>query len=134
MKTVTIISEDRVGLLADISYILSKSSINIDGLVADVVGGKAIISLEVRDPKKACDVLGSNGFSTTAPESIVIKVPGDSMEEISELLEGEQVQVKGLSKLTSDTKDSILALSVDKPRKACKLLSAFILGNCPEIV
>ena len=129
MKSVTIVSDDRVGLLADISYILGKSSINIDGLSVDVVGGRAVISLEVKDSKRASDVLHSNGFRTTSPDSIIIKVSNDAMEEITEMLEGEKVRVMELSSLSSDAMDSIYALSVDKPRKAAKMLSAFILGN-----
>jgi hypothetical protein len=131
MKSVTIISDDRVGLLADISYILGKSNVNIDGLFVDVVGGKAIISLEVKDPRKATDILYRNGFKTANPEAIVIKASNDSMGRITEMLEGEKIRVKELSVLTSDSSDGIFAIHVDKPRKASKMLSTFILGKCP---
>ena len=101
MKSVTIVSEDRVGLLADISYILGKSNMNIDGLSVDVLGGKAVIALEVKDPRKATDVLGRNGFKTTKPEAIVIKVANDSMGRITEMLEGEKIAVTEMSMLSS---------------------------------
>lgn len=129
MKSVTIVSEDRVGLLADISYILGKSSVNIDGLSVDVLGGKAVIALEVKDPKKAQDILARNGFNTTPPEAIVIKVSNDSMEKITEMLETEKISVQALSMLSSDKSDGIFALNVDKPRKAHKMLSPFMLGQ-----
>lgn len=132
MKSVTIISEDRVGLLADISYILGKSSVNIDGLSVDVLGGKAVIALEVRDPRKAQDILERNGFKTTPPEAIVIKVANHSMEKITEMLETEKISVKELSLLSSDKSDGIFAINVDKPRKAHKMLGPFILGNAPN--
>ncbi len=132
MKSVTIISEDRVGLLADISYILGKSSVNIDGLSVDVLGGKAVIALEVKDPRKAQEILVRNGFTTAHPEAIVIKVSNDSMEKITEMLEMEKINVVSLSMLSSDKSDGIFALNVDKPRKAHKMLSPFILGNLPN--
>lgn len=131
MKSVTIVSEDRVGLLADISYILGKSSVNIDGLFVDVVAGKAVISLEVKDPKKASSILVSNGFTTTHPEAIVIKVSNNHMGQITDMLDSEKIQVKELSMLSSDKIEGIFALNVDKPRKAHKMLSPFILGNAP---
>jgi hypothetical protein len=131
MKSVTIVSEDRVGLLADISYILGKSNVNIDGLSVDVLGGKAVIALEVKDPKKAQDILSRNGFSTTSPESIVIKVSNDSMEKITEMLETEKISVRELAMLSSDRADGIFAINVDKPRKAHKMLGPFMLGNAP---
>ena len=132
MKSVTVVSEDRVGLLADISYILGKSNVNIDGLFVDVIGGKAVISLEVRDPRKASDILARNGFRTTSQDAIIIKVANDHLERVTEMLEGEKVQVKELSRVSSDNNDGIFAVTVDKPRKAVKLLNPFLLGNSPN--
>lgn len=129
MKQVTIISDDRVGLLADISYILGKSGINIDGLSVDVIGGKAIIALEVRDPDRAKGVLENNGFTAANPEAIVIRVSNGSIGRITEMLQGEKIQVTGLSELSSDENDRVVALHVDKPRKATKMLGPFMLGN-----
>lgn len=133
MKSVTIVADDRLGLLADISYILSKSSINIEGLFADVVAGKAVITLDVRDSRKAAEVLKNNGFQTANPESIVIKISSNAVSEIKEMLEGEKVHVTELSTLSADDKDAIFALNVDKPRKACKMLSEFLLGNVSPV-
>ncbi len=132
MKSVTIVSDDRVGLLADISYILGKSNVNIEGLHVDVIGGKAVISMEVKDPRKAEDILSRNGFKTTDSAAIVIKIANNSMDRITEMLEGEKVTIQGLSKLSSDSNEGIFALSVDKPRKAAKMLSPFMLGNQAE--
>lgn len=133
MKSVTVISEDKVGLLADISYVLGKSSVNIDGLFVDVVGGKAVISIEVKDPKKAAEILASNGFNLTQPDAIVIKVSNNSMEKLTEMLEVEDITVTGLSMLSCDRSDGVFAINVDKPRKAYKMLSPFLLGNTNEL-
>ncbi len=129
MKSVTIVSGDRVGLLADISYILGKSGVNIEGLHVDVIGGKAVIKLDVKDTKKATNTLEMNGFTTTDPSSIVIKVANNSRDKIAEMLAVEKVKVNEMTVLSSDSSDGIFAISVDKPRKATKMLSPFILGN-----
>lgn len=133
MKSVTIISEDRVGLLADISYILGMSNVNIEGLSVDVISGKAVVSLEVKDPIKATDILGRNGFRTTHPEAIVIKAASGAADKITEMLAGEKIAIKDFLVLTSDSNDGIFALNVDKPRKACRMLSAFLLANSTPI-
>jgi hypothetical protein len=132
MKAVTIVSEDRVGLLADISYILGKSSVNIDGLSVDVMGGRAVIGLEVRDPKKAQDILERNGFKTTHPEAIVIRVSNGSVDKITDMLEMEKINVLSMAMLSQDKGDGIFALSVDKPRKAHRMLIPFMIGNAPD--
>lgn len=131
MKNVTIISEDRVGLLADISYVLGKSNINIEALTVEVLGGKAVIAMEVKDPKRAYDLLSVSGFTPTNLESLVIKVPNENLEAVTHLLEGEKVKVLALDKLTSNEKESVLAINVDKPRKASKMLDSYILKNLP---
>jgi|SRR5208283_3614097 len=129
MKSVTIVSEDRVGLLADISYVLGKSNINIEGLSVDVVGKKAIITIEVKDQKKASFILVKCGFMTADLESIIIKASGDVKERITEMLEGESVQVTDFSVLTSDDSEGVYAINVDKPRKASRILNTLILGQ-----
>ena len=129
MKTVTIVADDRVGLLADISYILGKSSVNIEGLCVDVIGGKAIVALDVKDPSKTISTLENNGFKTTDPSSIVIKVANNSMEKITEMLGVEKIKVTELATLSADSNDGIFALNVDKPRKANRVLSPFMLRN-----
>jgi len=129
MKQVTIISQDRVGLLADISYILGKSGINIDGLFVDVIGGKAVVALELKDPVRAKGVLESNGFRIADPQAIVVKVSNGALDTITEMLEDEKIKVMNLAELSADANDRVLAISVDKPRKATKMLGPFMLGN-----
>ena len=53
MKQITIVAEDKVGLIADISYILGKAKINIETIMVEVYGGKAVINLTVKDEIKA---------------------------------------------------------------------------------
>ena len=132
MKSVTVVSEDRVGLLADISYILGKSNLNIEGLVVDVIGGRAVISMEVKDTRKAKNVLECNGFKAIHPDAIIIKVPTQTVEKVSEMLAAEKVSVTEMKALSSDSNDGIYAVQVDKPRKASRMLSPFLLGNIPE--
>lgn len=129
MKSVTLVSDDRVGLLADVSYVLGKSSVNIDGLSVNVLGGKAVIAIDVKDPKKALDILSRNGFMTANPEAIVIKISNNSMGRITEMLEGEKISVTEMSMLSSDHSDGIFALNVDKPRKANKMLESFRISQ-----
>ena len=49
MKSLTIVADDRVGLLSDISYVLGKSKINIESISVDVIGNKAVIVLTIKN-------------------------------------------------------------------------------------
>jgi predicted amino acid-binding ACT domain protein len=129
MKSVTIVSEDRVGLLADISYVLGKSSINIESLDVEVVGGKAIIVLEHKDQKKAALALMRSGFMMTDPEAIVIKAARSAKDQITEMLEDGCITITDFSVLSKDDYDGVYAINVDKPRKASKMLGTLVLGH-----
>jgi hypothetical protein len=134
MRSVTVIAEDRVGLLADISYVLGKSGIKIDGLGVENIGGKTVMSFSVKDPKKAKAVLESNGYNTTELDSIVIKVSDHitGMSRITEMLTRARVHIAALSMITSSASEGVFSLRVDKPRKAAKLLRDALLGNSGE--
>ena len=131
MKTVTVIEEDRVALLSDISYVLGKSNINIDSLNVEIVGGKAVISLIVRDPKKAKDVLGRNGYNTAELDAIVVKVSNQlgELAKLTDRLSREKVSIENMSVISSSPSEGVFALRVDKPRKAMKVLGNSVLVN-----
>ncbi len=131
MKPVVVVTDDRPGLLSDISYILSKSGMGIDTVDVDLVGGKAILSITVKDPKKAKTVLESNGYNTMELDTIVIKVPDrlKSFARIIEILERKKVRIEDCSEIISDENHGIFALVVDKKRKASRLLEKFMIGN-----
>jgi hypothetical protein len=131
MKSVTVIAEDRVALLSDISYILGKSNVNIESLNVEIVGGKAVISLMVKDPKRAKDILVSNGYNTAELDAIVIKVSNQlgELTRITDRLSKERVSVENVSEISSTPSEGVFALRVDKPRKALRILGDNVLIN-----
>jgi hypothetical protein len=131
VKSITVVSEDRVSLLADISYVLGKSNININSLNVEIVGGKAVISLMVRDPKRAKEVLESNGYNTTELDAIVIKVKNHigEMASVTDRLSKAKVNIQNLALISSSSSEGVFAIRVDKPRKAMKLLGEMALVN-----
>ena len=130
MKSVTVVSQDRDGLLADISYILGKSNINIESLSVDIIGQKAIIALTVKDYKKASNVLNSNGFETAQNDPIVIKLPNrpEELSKIANRLALEKINIENLLVLGNDVHTGVFAINVDKPRKAVKLLNDVLIN------
>lgn len=131
MKTLTIVADDKVGLLADISYILAKSKINIESVNVDVLAGKAIISLGVSDAVKGKQVVEAAGYKVEEANSIVIKLP-DSPGELSgvtDMLAKEGIKVQSVHTLSKDGKTTVIALLVDKPRRATTLLDKYLITN-----
>ena len=129
MKQITLVVADRVGLLADISYLLGKAKINIDALSVEVQGGKSVINLVVSDEKKAAQVLKSNGYHVLAGDVLVIKVkdaPGE-LSAISKKLKKANINIESIYMLTRGEGYSLTSFMVDKPKKAKKVLAGYLV-------
>ena len=131
MKNITIVADDKVGLLADISYILAKSKINIDSINVDVVAGKAIISLELSDALKGKQVVEAAGYLVEDPNAVVIKLqdkPGE-LNRITSMLSKEGINVQSVHTLSKDNVITVLAVVVDKPKRASTVLQPHLITN-----
>jgi len=129
MKEISIITDDRVGLLADISYILGKAKINIESIAASAVGGKAVLSIVVRDYDRAKSVLENSGFKITAGNVIFVKLedkPG-MLAEIAKMLAESGINVENLHLVSKDGKHTIVGLTVSNPKKTKTLLADYLI-------
>lgn len=129
MKTITIVSDDKIGLLADISYILGKARVNIESINVDVIAKKSIITLTIGDPLKAKEMLEASGYKVAEANSVVVKLsdqPGE-LAKITNMLAKEGVNIENVHMLSRDSKLTVLAIAVDKPKKASNLLSDIVI-------
>jgi len=129
MKQITVVVADKVGVLAELSYLLGKARVNIEAISAEVQGGKSVINLVVSDEKKAEMILKSNGYHVLSGEMIVVKVkdaPG-ALSDISKKLQKAKVNIESIYLLTRGEGYSLDALMVDKPKKAKKVLAEYLV-------
>ena len=128
MEQITVVANDTVGVLADVSYILGKAKINIESLTAASLSGKAVMVFFVKDGKKARTVLENNDYKVLESEVLIIKLadkPGQ-LSEVTALLKKEKVNILNLYFIARENKKSIIALRTDKYGKAKKLLEPYL--------
>lgn len=131
MKELTIIADDKVGLLADISYVVGKAKVNIESINVDVISKKAIITISLSDYDKGKTVLGASGYNVIESDSVVIKLsdqPGE-LSKITKLLSDEGVNISNVHMLSKDGKLTVLSVSVDNPKKTTKLLQDYLVSK-----
>ena len=129
MKQITVVVADKVGVLAELSYLLGKARVNIEAISAEVQGGKSVINLVVSDEKRAEMILKSNGYHVLAGEMLVVKVkdaPG-ALSEISKKLQKAKINIESIYLLTRGEGYSLDAIMVDKPKKAKKVLEEYLV-------
>jgi len=128
MKQVVVLVEDKVGILADISYILGKAKINIDSISATTIGTKGVITLTVSDEKRTKEVLENNGYKIYSSDVLVVKLedkPGE-LAKVSKMLADDKVNIENVHVLTKDKSHALYALKVDKMAKAQKILKDYL--------
>jgi hypothetical protein len=131
MHGITIVADDRVGLLADISYILGTTHINIETISVSVIGGKAVVTLLVKNPEKAEAVLRNSGFLVSSGDVLFVKVadqPG-ALAEIAKKLADNKINGENLTMITKDGNNGILSIKVDRLRKAKDVLKDCLIEN-----
>ena len=131
MKPISIVCDDKIGLLADISYILSKNRINIEAITTNSVGKKAIIILVVNKPDKAIQVLGNNGYNNLSQDYFVVKLEDKAGElnKITQILADAKINITNVHLLGRDGNSSLVAIKADKMRKAKELLKDVLAEN-----
>ncbi len=130
MKSLAVVSADKVGLLADISYILAKSRVNIESINVAIVAGTAVICMDVSDSQKGKEVLEASGY-TVEKDSVVVKIDNSRVEGLPSDLAKEGVTVQKSSTLTRDDKVSVVSLHVDKPKRASSVLQEKLVRSAP---
>lgn len=128
MKQLTVLVDDKVGLLANISYLLGRSRINIESISVVSVGGKAVINLMVKDTKRTQEILGANGYKCLEADSLVVKLPNrpGEMAKMTRILADNKINIEHIAIISQDENTSIHSLKVDKPSRAEKCLEAYL--------
>ncbi|MCX8196846.1 MAG: ACT domain-containing protein [Candidatus Micrarchaeota archaeon] len=128
MKQMTVIVQDKVGLLADISYILGKAKINIDSVSVVSSGGTAILTFLLSDEKKAAQLLRQNGYKVLESEIFIVKLkdrPGE-LSELSSKLANAKINILSLYIVAKEAGYTYIAIKVDKTKKAKQLLKPYM--------
>ena len=131
MKSITIVSEDRIGLLSDITYILGKARINIEGVDVSVVGGKAIVNITIKDSDKARNALTMNGYEVMENNVLIFKLedkPGQ-LAEITKKLSNEGVCVNNVYIISKENNETVLAMMVDKYKKSEEIMKDYLVNT-----
>lgn len=124
-KEITVVAKDRIGLLADVSDILSRDGINIDTVAVESSSRNAIIRLLVSDPVKARKSLEAAGFKVMDCDALVIGIPDKPGElaKVSRLLADSKINIESMFVMNKEGNDTVLAaLKVTDYNSARKLL------------
>ncbi len=131
MKTIRIVENDEVGIVADISHALGSAKININSIHVDVVAGKAIITIGISDAARGREVLESAGYTVEETDELVIALddkPGE-LDTVARILAKGRINIEKMITLSNNGEKSVLSIKVDDPAKAAVLLKKYLIAD-----
>jgi hypothetical protein len=133
MKEIIIVSEDRPGLVADISTVLAEAEINIEFLSAEILGGTAITILSADRYDAALRALSAAGFHALTEDAIVVRLddkPGE-LARITRRFKEAGISLRSIRiiRRDRDAGQSIVALSAPRTQEAVELVKDVIISS-----
>jgi predicted amino acid-binding ACT domain protein len=136
IKELTIVAKDKLGLLADISYVLAKEKVNIEQIDANMIGGRAVINVGVLGAAytKAKAAVEKNGYEVLPAESLIVKLedkPG-ALAELARRLADGKVNVMNVHVVGKEGTAVYDSITVDRPKEARAILGSAVVNEQPQ--
>jgi hypothetical protein len=131
IKQLTIFLENQTGRLAEVTRILKKEDINLQGFSTTEARDYGILRLIVSDTEKARQSLKAAGFTTHIAEAICVKVldrPGE-LYKILDVLAGEKINVDYIYVIAGTR----IVLSVNETVKTEEILKKHGIELCDHM-
>lgn len=130
MKQITIIHQDRPGLLSDISELLGAAGVNIENIEAESFDATAVITLIVDKYDVALRALTVSPFNAISEDALVVRVP-DKPGELALLMKrfkDANISLRSLVILKHDAGYAFVALSTHNTLESQNLVRDILVG------
>ena len=130
MKQIVVLSEDRVGVIADISRALSDAGINIEGIDTTVVEAHVVVAITTDKYDEALKVLKEASFTAVTEDVFVVKLkdePG-SLAKVAGRFKDADVNIRSMHIIRRAEGYSLVALAAEKTDKARKLIEDVLIA------
>lgn len=129
MKFITIIHEDRIGLIAELTELLEAQGINIDRIDAISGDRTATIRITTSDYTKTLAVLNASGYRALPMETILVRVddrPG-ALARISRQLSDHAIDIRGITMVQQFEGYTVVSITTDNDDRARGVLAPILV-------
>ena len=125
MKQLTIITEDRPGLLSEIATLLAEAGINIQDVDAEAAGPTSAISISVDRYDEAVRILSARGWKVFAENTIVIEVPDEpgALARVARRFSDAGVNLRSVRFIRRRKGKALVALCTPEESRALELVT-----------
>ncbi|MCX8199862.1 MAG: ACT domain-containing protein [Candidatus Micrarchaeota archaeon] len=124
MKQITVVVQNRVGALADVTEVLSRSGINIISISAQGFENNGVIRVLTTDMNTALHDLSKAGFNAMVNDIIVLKLPDKPGElyKITKKLSKEGLNLRAVYIIGKENDRTVVAIDPEDYQRAVKAL------------
>ena len=131
MKQLSIITNSRVGIIAEVTEALAAKNINIENIDAQVFEDKAIVTLEVDNEELALTELNNlHNYKVIAEDSIIIKLPNEpgALAKISRRFTDASVDLLSIRFIERNEDFGLVAISTERSEVALALIKDVLVS------
>jgi histidine decarboxylase len=129
LQRITVVVQNRPGLLAEITEMLAAKGLSISSIVADSVGTQGILHLEVEQADEALAVLTSAGYNAVSEDVLLARIedrPG-ALAQLSRRLMEAQLDIRGLNMVQRNDGWAVVAIATNDNARARGVLAGHTL-------
>ncbi len=126
VKQLLAVTENKVGMLAEVSSTVSGAGLNIQAINAYAVGEKANFRLITDNNQKAQDILNSKGYQVSEQEVVIAELPNKAgvLKATADKLKGAGIDLEYIYGTTcSGGCDCLLVFACNNNAQAQKILA-----------
>ena len=130
MKQITIVSESRPGVMAEIAEALAVAGVNIESLDAESMGTSGVIILTVDKYDEALRALARTPFHAISEDAIVVRLedkPGE-LARVMRRFKDAQINLRSIHIIRRDAGKSIVAISTRRTEEAKELVKDLLVS------
>ena len=132
MKQIVIISDDRPGVIADLSRVLSEKGINIETINTDTgsARGDAVVILTTDNYDEALKALRDTPFTAISEDAFVIRLKNEpgSLAKIAGRFKDANINIRSMHIIKRTGDCSLVALVTEKTDQARELLKDVLVA------
>lgn len=131
MKEIVVVTQNRAGLLADISEILANKGINIETIDADEIHDTAVIEMTVDRYDEALHSLRDAGFDAITEDALLIRLkdePG-ALAKVARRFKEANIDLRSVRFIRRQQGYAFVAIATDRSQEARDLIKDFVVNG-----
>ena len=130
MKQIRIVTNDRPGILAEITDAMASAAVNIEDLAAESTGNMAVIEMTVDRYDEALRTLARTPFRAITEDILLLKVidkPG-ALAEIAKRFKDAQINLRSTRTIHRTAGYCVVAIDAERTEEAKALVSDVLIS------